>query len=263
MIKCVSLASGSKGNSFLVQFDEFHYLIDLGISYRRLCQRLLECNLTPADINGIFITHEHIDHVFGLPQFLKKNPIPVFLTYGSAQALKGPGIPEHLFFPSPRHSRFKLGNINVTVLPTSHDAKESCAFQLCHEEGTLLHVTDTGETTSFLCQALSESDILIIESNHDETMLKNGPYPAALKARIAGQYGHLSNRQAFDLIYNYASKRLQHVFLAHLSEHNNTPNLAQTNISQLLLSGKDHLRFAAHLTFPGQLSQHVSLTQHF
>ncbi len=257
MIKCVSLASGSKGNSFLIQLDQHCYLIDLGISYRRLCGCLLECGLSPTDINGVFITHEHSDHISGLPLFLKHHPVPVFLTKGSARALSDQGMPEDLFFASPQFCRFKLGDNGITILPTCHDAAEPCAFQFTHRQGTLLHMTDTGEAPPQLCRAIGDTDILIIESNHDELMLKNGPYPAALKARVAGQFGHLSNRQAFDLISNHADSRLSHVFLAHLSEHNNTPHLAQTGISRLTSCDSPRFSFSTHLTYPAQPSQSV------
>lgn len=254
MIQCVSLASGSKGNSFLIQFDHLNYLIDLGISYRRLRQALNILNFAPEAIHGIFITHEHIDHVSGLPMFLKHHPVPVFMTKGSAEALKTSGIPEHLIFSTPSFCRFKLGNLDVTILPTRHDAAESCAFQFTHEQGTLLHMTDTGEAPPALCHALGESDILVIESNHDETMLRTGPYPASLKARIAGPCGHLSNSQAQDLITRFASSRLRHVFLAHLSEHNNTPGLAQDGMKQILANTSSPLSFSPILTYPDRLS---------
>lgn len=259
MIQCVSLASGSKGNSFLVQFDDHNYLIDLGISYRQLRLRLQECALTPADIHGVFITHEHSDHIAGLPLFLKYHPVPVFLTPGSARALSGQGIASPLFFISPRNHSFSLADVEITVLPTNHDALEPCAFQFAHRLGNLLHMTDTGTAPDRLCRAINESDLLIIESNHDETMLRNGPYPASLKARIASQFGHLSNRQTFDLLSCYASSRLRHVFLAHLSEHNNTPHLAESNIGRLVDVVDHRFNFSCHLTYPGRLSQRVSI----
>lgn len=259
MIKCVSLASGSKGNSFLVQFDRNNYLIDLGISYRKLSARLRESGLTPDAIGGIFITHEHIDHVSGLAQFLKHHSIPVFLTQGTAQALSGSDGANPLMFPTPRYCRYRLGAVEVVVLPTRHDATDPCAFQFFHPDGNLLLMTDTGEAPPQLCQAMSAVDILIIESNHDEAMLKAGPYPPALKARIASEYGHLSNRQTLDLVSTYASPRLRHVFLAHLSEHNNTPGLAETGLRTLLSSDPEHFSFTPHMTFPEQLSNQVCL----
>jgi phosphoribosyl 1,2-cyclic phosphodiesterase len=259
MIKCVSLASGSKGNSFLIQFNHDSYLIDLGISYRRLSARLREIGVSPASISGVFITHEHQDHIAGLPQFLKHHAVPVFLTQGTARALNAAAEPNPLFFPSPRYCRYKLGDVEVVVLPTHHDAEDPCAFQFLHRDGTILLMTDTGEGTPQLCQALGASDILIIESNHDEDLLKTGPYPPALKSRIASSRGHLSNRQTIDLVAGYATSRLRHLFLAHLSEHNNTPHLAETGMMDLLRLDPERFRFTPHMTFPGQLSRQVSL----
>ncbi len=259
MIKCASLASGSKGNSFLLQFDNHNFLVDLGISYRQLCQRLQECNLTPSQINAVFITHEHIDHISGLSQFLKKNPVPIFLTRGTARSLPLSETADPIFYPLSHFNRIKLGETIVTVLPTRHDAAEPCAFHFRHPLGSLLHLTDTGEVTDHLCRAVSESDILVIESNHDENMLINGPYPVSLKTRIASQLGHLSNRQTADLIAAHGTSRLRHVFLAHLSEQNNTPSLAQDNIIRLLSRDKSRLSFSAHLTYPRQVSHLVSL----
>lgn len=259
MVKCVSLASGSKGNCFLVQFDSHLYLVDLGIRYRTLCRRLQECGVSPSQINALFVTHEHSDHIAGLPQFLKHNPVPVFMTRGTAKALPLPELPDHLLYPLTRSSRITLGETRVTLLPTRHDAAEPCAFHFHHPSGSLLHLTDTGDVNDSLRRAVGESEILVIESNHDEAMLINGPYPPHLKTRISGSYGHLSNRQTAELIAAHGTSRLRHVFLAHLSEQNNTPAIAQENMIWLLSECSDQLCFVPHLTFPGQLSHQVEI----
>ena len=235
MLTVHSIASGSEGNSLLVSAGGTHILVDAGISARRITAALLSLGLTPGDIAGVLVTHEHSDHTAGLATLTKQYRLPLYASGGTAGALCA-RIPHaadvlHLL---PRQGVLTLGEAQVTVFPTSHDAAESIDFRFDCGGAALGILTDTGCVTPEAEQALQGVDLLVLESNHDEDWLLSGPYPYYLKQRILGNRGHLSNDAAAALAQRMASAGTRQFVLAHLSRENNTPERARQTMARAL-----------------------------
>jgi len=235
LISLHTLASGSEGNSLLVSAGGTHILVDAGISARRITAALLSLGLTPGDIAGVLVTHEHSDHTAGLATLTKQYRLPLYASGGTAGALCA-RIPHaadvlHLL---PRQGVLTLGDAQVTVFPTSHDAAESIDFRFDCGGAALGVLTDTGCVTPEAEQALQGVDLLVLESNHDEDWLLSGPYPYYLKQRILGNRGHLSNDAAAALAQRMASAGTRQFVLAHLSRENNTPERARQTMARAL-----------------------------
>lgn len=235
MLTVHSIASGSEGNSLLVSAGGTHILVDAGISARRITAALSSLGLTPGDIAGVLVTHEHSDHTAGLATLTKQYRLPLYASGGTAGALCA-RIPHaadvlHLL---PRQGVLTLGDVQVTVFPTSHDAAESIDFRFDCGGAALGVLTDTGCVTPEAEQALQGVDLLVLESNHDEDWLLSGPYPYYLKQRILGNRGHLSNDAAAALAQRMASAGTRQFVLAHLSRENNTPERARQTMARAL-----------------------------
>ncbi len=235
MLTVHSIASGSEGNSLLVSAGGTHILVDAGISARRITAALLSLGLTPGDIAGVLVTHEHSDHTAGLATLTKQYRLPLYASGGTAGALCA-RIPHaadvlHLL---PRQGVLTLRDAQVTVFPTSHDAAESIDFRFDCGGAALGVLTDTGCVTPEAEQALQGVDLLVLESNHDEDWLLSGPYPYYLKQRILGNRGHLSNDAAAALAQRMASAGTRQFVLAHLSRENNTPERARQTMARAL-----------------------------
>ena len=235
MLTVHSIASGSEGNCLLVSAGGTHILVDAGISARRITAALLSLGLTPGDIAGVLVTHEHSDHTAGLATLTKQYRLPLYASGGTAGALCA-RIPHaadvlHLL---PRQGVLTLGDAQVTVFPTSHDAAESIDFRFDCGGAALGVLTDTGCVTPEAEQALQGVDLLVLESNHDEDWLLSGPYPYYLKQRILGNRGHLSNDAAAALAQRMASAGTRQFVLAHLSRENNTPERARQTMARAL-----------------------------
>ena len=235
MLTVHSIASGSEGNSLLVSAGGTHILVDAGISARRITAALSSLGLTPGDIAGVLVTHEHSDHTAGLATLTKQYRLPLYASGGTAGALCA-RIPHaadvlHLL---PRQGVLTLGDAQVTVFPTSHDAAESIDFRFDCGGAALGVLTDTGCVTPETEQALQGVDLLVLESNHDEDWLLSGPYPYYLKQRILGNRGHLSNDAAAALAQRMASAGTRQFVLAHLSRENNTPERARQTMARAL-----------------------------
>lgn len=235
MLTVHSIASGSEGNSLLVSAGGTHILVDAGISARRITTALLSLGLTPGDIAGVLVTHEHSDHTAGLATLTKQYRLPLYASGGTAGALCA-RIPHaadvlHLL---PRQGVLTLGDAQVTVFPTSHDAAESIDFRFDCGGAALGVLTDTGCVTPEAEQALQGVNLLVLESNHDEDWLLSGPYPYYLKQRILGNRGHLSNDAAAALAQRMASAGTRQFVLAHLSRENNTPERARQTMARAL-----------------------------
>lgn len=232
------LASGSKGNATFIACGRTKILVDAGISCRRIEQGLKRYHCTPGDLDGIFITHEHSDHINGLPVLLKKADVPVYTTAGTWQAAgrKLAGYENH-FVPLTR--RVGLKEIQVVPFAISHDAARPVGYTVYFGETKITVATDLGRITPAVTQAAAYADILVLEANHDEEMLRQGPYPYALQQRILGPWGHLSNNTAADFLCRLPVKKQLKVLLAHRSEKNNTPALTlHTMRTRLARSGR-------------------------
>lgn len=219
------LASGSKGNATFIACGRTKILVDAGISCRRIEQGLKRYGCTLQELDGIFITHEHSDHINGLPVLLKKADLPVYTTAETWQAMgKKTAAYSHCFVPLTR--RVGLKEIQVVPFSISHDAARPVGYTVYYGDTKITLATDLGRITSDVWQAAAYADILILEANHDEDMLRQGPYPYHLQQRILSPWGHLSNKTAADFLTQVPLKKQLKVLLAHRSEKNNTPALA-------------------------------------
>jgi phosphoribosyl 1,2-cyclic phosphodiesterase len=207
-------------------------LIDAGLSEKEISARLLAIGKTPKDLHGVFLTHEHTDHVRGAGTLARKYKIPVFSTQGTYNKMKHVvgRIPDWYAFK--REDEVLMGDLRIEPYPTEHDAEESVAFVVRKGALKLGHATDLGRVTPLVREKLGGSDVLLVESNHDVDMLHAGPYPWPLKQRIKSDIGHLSNESCAELLSFVKHDRLQLVVLMHLSETNNHPDIAQVTVGQ-------------------------------
>ncbi len=230
-----TLASGSSGNAALLSCGEIHLLIDMGISCRRICRSLGELGLTPESLSGILITHEHGDHISGLATYIKKYRTPIFCAPAVSQQLayRLAGV-EPLLRPVEMGQAASFGPVEAEILPTSHDCRESAAWHFTTPEGRVGYLTDTGVILEEAGERLLGAELLVLESNHDVEMLRSGPYPYALKQRILGDWGHLSNAAAAQYAVKSAQAGTRTILLAHLSDENNTPRRALETVEAAL-----------------------------
>lgn len=238
------LGSGSKGNGALVQVGGTTLLLDCGFSSRETLSRLARIGVAVEELHAIVVTHEHGDHISGVGAVARKLDIPVWLTAGTerAAASRLGTLPRKNYFDP--HTAFVIGDIEVQPFPVPHDALEPAQFVFSDGASRLGILTDVGSTTSHIEQVLSECDALALECNHDSRMLERGPYPQALKARVAGRLGHLSNTAAAALLEKLDRTRLQHLVAVHLSETNNSPSLAQAALASVMGCGSDRIIIA-------------------
>lgn len=225
-MRFASLGSGSQGNALVVDDGDTKLLVDCGFSARATVERLARLSIAAEDIDGVLVTHEHSDHIAGVFKFASRFALPVYLTHGTHLAAtrgKSP-LPECRLIDS--HSPFAVGGLEIHPFPVPHDAREP--VQYCFSNGALRLgvLTDSGAITPHIAQVLRACDALVLECNHDRQLLATSDYPAMLKRRIAGNFGHLENAQAASLLAQIETRRLQHVVAAHLSEQNNRPDLA-------------------------------------
>ena len=237
-----TLASSSAGNAALVCHENTHILIDAGISCRRITQSLAALSLTLDDLDGILITHEHVDHVRALGTLQKKHAVPLYASFGTAAALDYPAPYLHAFAAD---ETFTIKDLQIRSFRTSHDAKESVGYRIESSDGSLAVLTDTGFITDDAHDAALGADMLLLESNHDVIMLKNGSYPYYLKQRILGECGHLSNEAAAEFAVECVRAGTSDILLAHLSDENNSPQLAEYTVGRALQASGLSVRLAA------------------
>lgn len=223
-MRFASLGSGSRGNATLIEGGGVRLLVDCGFPLRELERRLGLLGVDPLSLEALLITHEHTDHIRGLSVFIRRYPIPVWLTSGTLRGL-GSHLPGTRIF-SPHGPELRFGNLQVLPFPVPHDAREPVQFRFREGRDSFGLLTDTGMVTPHAAGLLQDCEALLLEANHDLQKLKTGPYPPSLQARVAGGYGHLSNRQAAELVRSLDPHRLRRLVLGHLSEKNNTPECA-------------------------------------
>lgn len=223
-----SLYSGSKGNCVLIESEWARILIDAGKSARSLCAALNETGLDPKKIDAIFITHEHTDHVSALEVLLKKHQIPVHIVGISANRLlmKGSFTREDRLCIHPPMFSVQVADMTVESFPTPHDSAFSVGYRIKIGDSYIGYATDIGYVTQEIKDALCSCESVVLECNHDEKMLMDGPYPYDLKLRIKSNRGHLSNRACAEFASELALVGTKNILLAHLSEENNDPMLA-------------------------------------
>lgn len=226
------LYSGSEGNAALLTGGETSVLIDAGRSCRALTAALLKAGSAPERLAAIFLTHEHRDHTAALEVFLSHHPMPVYVAGASAERLlsRGGEALRACAVPMPPLFTVSVGELTLSSFPTSHDSAYSVGYRIAisAEDGVRFvgYATDLGVVTPAVEEGLLGCEAVVIEANHDEEMLMTGPYPAELKRRIASRHGHLSNSDCAVLAARLAAAGTSRFLLAHLSEINNTPDLA-------------------------------------
>jgi phosphoribosyl 1,2-cyclic phosphodiesterase len=236
-LRFASLGSGSLGNALVVEVARTRLMLDCGFSLRETESRLARIGLEPSDLSGIIVTHEHADHGEGVFPLARRFGIPVWLTHGTLAALRETlaGADEECSFNLIDSQRgFSVGDLLVQPFTVPHDAREPVQYVLSDGANRLGVLTDTGCSTAHIRSNLSGCDALVLECNYDSGMLTCGPYPAALKARIASHLGHLDNRTSGEILAALDRSRLRHVIAAHLSETNNTPELARAALAEVL-----------------------------
>lgn len=224
------LASGSKGNSTFIETNETKVLIDLGMSSLYIEKKLFCLGINPSEINAIFITHTHVDHIAGLKVFLKKYKTKVYLTNKMYEELKDI-VNNYCII----NEDVSINDLEVKTFKTSHDASDSLGFILKNNNQELVYITDTGYINSKNHELLKNKDCYIIESNHDVSMLMNNPhYPHHIKIRILSDKGHLSNIDSANYMNIFFGEKTKQVVLIHLSENNNTKELAYSTMRDKL-----------------------------
>lgn len=229
---CV-LASGSSGNCLWVRGGGTQILVDCGISAKLVARRLEEAGGRIEDIRAVVCTHGHSDHVGGAGVLTRRHDVDLYVA-PKAQGMLPSGVPVERLKSLPYDGELRLEGLSVASVPTSHDAPQSVALRISDGESSLGVVTDLGVVTPSILKAFAGLDGIVLELNHDVPMLLNGPYPERLKKRIRGNWGHLSNEQGAELLAALLHDGLQQVTLGHISEHNNTPDLARAAAERIL-----------------------------
>ena len=232
MLRFSSLGSGSRGNATLVEAGNTCVMIDCGFSVAETRRRLARLGKAPTDIHAILVTHEHSDHIGGVAGFARRFGVPVWMTAGTSVMHSATDLPSLDWFDG--HSSFSIDDLQITPFPVPHDAREPCQFVFSDGAVRLGVLTDTGSITAHIREQLNGCEALLLECNHDLVMLADGPYPPVLKRRVGGRLGHLSNRQAADLLNALDTTALRHLVAAHLSDKNNRPELARAALAGAL-----------------------------
>ena len=235
-----SLGSGSSGNALLIVADGTAVAVDCGITPRTFATILRDAGVDLAKLDAVLLSHEHIDHVRGLPPLLRAGT-PVVCTAGTARAA---GVPTRNWQELRREAQVRIGDFVVTALPVAHDAAEPCGFLIETGATRVCVLTDLGSVSDALRDPIAAADLIVLEANHDEAMLRRGPYPPHLKRRILSAEGHLSNTTSADFLASTLRRgsRRRTIWLAHLSTTNNRPTLAQQAVRLALAeAGQTHI----------------------
>ena len=245
--KIISLSSGSKANCTLVSSGSTHILIDFGVSCRKAKRDLATYGLDLSDIDAVFLTHEHADHVSGLPIFMKNYGTPVYITRPSyLDYIRGRGFDmRDKLTVTETDFTVTVGDLTVTAMPVRHDSAACVAYKIVGGGINLGICTDVGKPTDELFDFFKDCECVITESNYDETMLLCGIYPQTLKYRIMSDSGHTSNDDCARFVSRRAKAGVSRVLLAHISPENNTPDLALHTVSMELRRTDAHLDFLA------------------
>jgi len=219
-----SLNSGSNGNCYYVGNDREAILVDAGISCREVERRTRRLGLSLLKVKGIFISHEHWDHIKGIPVLAKKYSIPIFITLPTLQngMLR---VSNNLIRDFQAYNPVSIGDLTITAFPKMHDAADPYSFTITCKDVTVGVFTDIGMPCENLIKHFKQCHAAFLETNYDDEMLQNGSYPYYLKKRIRGEKGHLSNHQALELFKTHRATFMSHLFLSHLSKNNNCPEL--------------------------------------
>lgn len=239
-MKFMSIASGSSGNCILAGSDNSTILIDAGISKKKIVEALNDVSMDLKDIDGILITHEHIDHTKGLGVISRSCGIPIYATKDTCNQIASMsqlGEFDHSLLKeiSP-DDEFSIGDLKIEAHSIWHDAVDPVCYTLRNDNKKIAVATDMGDFDDYIINNLKDSDALLIEANHDVRMVEVGPYPYSLKQRILGKRGHLSNERSGRLLLELLNEHLKAVFLGHLSNDNNYPELAYETVKAEIIN---------------------------
>lgn len=234
----MSLGSGSSGNCYYIGTDEYGFLIDAGVSARTIKHELKLHNIPLEHIWGVFITHDHTDHIRSVGTLGEKYHLPIYSTKEVHEGInKNYKITEKLNTSRKfiqKNERLVIRDFEFQAFSVSHDATDSMGFAINYKGQHLVIATDLGFISKEVADHIAKANYLVIEANYDETMLKNGPYPYPLKKRVSSHTGHLCNDHTARFLADNWHKGLTHVFLCHLSKDNNTPELAYNTVHDAL-----------------------------
>jgi len=243
-LSIASLNSGSNGNCYYIGNDKEAILVDVGISCREIEKRMSQLGLSLKKVKAVFISHEHTDHIKGLPVFAKKYQLPVYITEATLLH-SGQTIEKHLVFSFPPNQPIEIGNLSIAAFPKHHDASDPYSFTISYNQINIGVFTDIGTPCENLVKHFKQCHAAFLEANYDDEMLDTGGYPYHLKKRIRGGMGHLSNKQALELFTMHRPAHMSHLFLSHLSKNNNCPKLVQqllnehANGVQMIVASRD------------------------
>ena len=242
-MKFSSLGSGSSGNSSYIEMGNKKFLVDAGFSGKKIAEKLNNIEKRIEDITGIFVTHEHSDHIQGLGVVSRKYDIPIYLhemTYSVIREKIGKIDKKNLNFI--REDKVVIGDCVINNFEVMHDAKKCLGYTFEYREKKLSYASDVGCVNNIIKENLKNSDVIVLESNYDYNMLMTGPYHWELKNRVKGRNWHLSNAEASKLIAQVLNEKLKKVYLMHISKDNNTPELAYNSLYEILeRENKSHL----------------------
>jgi len=249
MLTFLSFGSGSCGNCYYLGNDEGAIFIDAGVGIRRIKRNMKEYGLNFSDIRGILITHDHADHIKAAGQISKEYNIPVYATEMVHQGMNGNFHAQKPVDADKKRvivkdTEFELAGFRITPFAIPHDSLENVGYCIRHGETTFTIMTDVGTATDTVKEYILQSNYLVLEANYDVEMLRGGKYPVILQDRIMSGTGHLSNHQAAQVLAECFHERLKYVWLCHLSEENNHPELARKTVECHLrsfgvIAGKD------------------------
>ncbi len=237
-MRFMTIASGSSGNCTYIGTEKTNILLDVGVSMKNIDIALSDIGMSLSDLDAIFITHEHIDHIKGLGVVLRKYHIPVYATGGTVRGISECKSLREFDFSLLKSIRndqsVTIGDLTVNAKSISHDANDPVCYTFVSEGKKLSYATDLGYYDEDIISFLMDADALIIEANHDIRMLEVGPYPYILKQRILGDKGHICNEASGELVSRLLNEHVKHISLAHLSDKNNYPDLALETVRQAI-----------------------------
>ncbi len=249
MFRFISFGSGSSGNCYFVSNEQGGLFVDVGIGVKTLKRHCKDCGIDLATAQGILVTHDHADHVKSVGALSHEYALPVYATAMVHEHIDKNFVVRHKVDHALRHyiavgAPFTLLGMTISTIHVPHDSSENVGYRIEYDGVVLVLITDIGHITDDIAQLIGEAHYLIIEANHEEEMLRAGTYPDFLKQRILSDVGHLSNASCGQALAAYATARLRHVWLCHLSNDNNTPELARYTVEGVLrqhgiIAGKD------------------------
>lgn len=242
MLKFISFGSGSSGNCYILFTETDALMIDAGIGTRMLKRRFVEYGLSLSKVHNIIITHDHADHVKSVGVLSHEHDVPVYATAKVHEGIRHNYCVRHKIEPQlvktiNKGETIQIGKFSVTPFNVPHDSQDNVGYSIVNGDVTFCIITDAGTVTDEMKPFIAKANHLVIEANHDEQMLKNGHYPQHLKQRILSDTGHLSNINCAKALAESATEKLRNVWLCHLSEENNHPELARKTVEEALASG--------------------------